>query len=98
MGNRIMRVSDFIGKQCIHDTLGKVRVDSAPPRSKTQVEITVLQRGKGWDEFSETYKRYFVGSYLQKEGFRSLRWGFTNIDNYGDKDEVSIETLNLIKS
>tara|TARA_R110000737_G_C14624761_1_gene494629 strand:- start:46765 stop:47043 length:279 start_codon:yes stop_codon:yes gene_type:complete len=88
-----MKVKDFVGSEAIHDSYGLVFVDSAPARSKTQVDITVLQRGKGWNEATEQYRRYFVGSYLQKDGSRSLRWAFTNTDEYGIKDQVHINTL-----
>ena len=90
-----MRPKDFVGEQAIHEYYGLVRVDSAPPRSKAMVNITVLQRGKGWDEFSQTYKRYFVGSTLQKDGNRSLMWSFTQRDEYGTKDTVHIDTLEI---
>jgi hypothetical protein len=95
MGSKVMRVVDYVGKEVRHIHYGRVTVVDAPPRSKAMVNIRVLQRGKGWDEISETYKRYYVGSYLQQDGFRSLRWGFTNNDEYGIKDTVHINTLEL---
>ena len=90
-----MRVADYIGKEATHPSLGKVRCDSAPKGSKTQIEVTCIQRGKGWNEDTETYERYFVGNYPQEDGFRSLRWRFTNRDQYGFKDIVHIKTLSL---
>jgi len=90
-----VRVSDYIGKAAIHETLGEVLVTSAPPNSKKMVNITVTQRGRGWDEAAQTYKKFFKGSFLQEDGSRSLQWGFTNTDQHGHKDQVSIDTLSL---
>lgn len=90
-----MRPKDFVGEFAIHEHYGRVFVDSAPPRSKAMVNITCKQRGKGWHEPSETYRRYFIGAFLMEDGSRSLRWGFTNRDEYGEKDTVHINTLTL---
>jgi hypothetical protein len=93
---KMMRVVDYVGKEAVHDQYGRVMVIDAPPRSKAMVNIKVLQRGKGWDELSETYKRHKLTTrYDPKTGDRSLRWGFTNSDNYGEKDTVHINTLEL---
>lgn len=88
-----MKVADFIGDYAIHEYYGRVFVESAPPRSKAMVNIVVKQRGKGWKENIEQYVRYFVGSYLQKDGCRTLRWDITRRDDYGVKDLVHIKSL-----
>ena len=90
-----MKVADFVGKYAKHKDYGEVFVDSAPPRSKAMVNITVTQRGRGWDEATETYKRYFIGAFLQEDGSRSLRWGITRRDEYGVKETVHIKTLTI---
>lgn len=91
-----MKVKDFIGDYAKHKDYGKVFVDSAPPRSKAMVNITVVQRGKGWDNAIERYVKYFIGAFLQVDGTRSLRWGFTNRDEYGTKDQVHIKSLSKL--
>jgi len=88
-----MKVSDFVGDYAIHKNYGKVFVDSAPPRSKAMVNITVKQRGKGWNEATNSYEKYFVGSHLLKDGQRSLRWRLTNKDEHGVTDLVHIKSL-----
>lgn len=90
-----MVVKDFIGKFANHNTLGRVYVDSAPKGSKKLVNIVVKQRGRGWDEITQSYKRFFIGAFLQKDGNRSLRWGFTTSDQFGHEDTVRIDTLKL---
>lgn len=91
-----MRVKDFVGDYAIHKDYGRVFVDDAPPRSKAMVNITVVQRGVGWNEATEAYEKVFLGSFLQEDGSRSLRWGFTNNDEYGTKDQVHIKSLSKL--
>lgn len=88
-----MKVADFVGGYANHEYYGEVFVDSAPPRSKAMVNITVTQRGRGWNDAAERYERYLIGSFLQEDGSRSLRWGITHKDEYGQKDLVHIKTL-----
>lgn len=92
-----MTAKDYVGKEADHPYYGKVVVTGRPKRSKAMVEIRCIQRGPGWDDINQKYKKYFVGSYLQKDGSRSLRWGFTNTDQYGTEDTVHIESLTLIQ-
>lgn len=91
-----MKVVDFVGNPAKHEYYGEVFVDSAPPRSKAMVNITVTQRGEGWNESIKRYEKYFIGSRLQKDGSRSLRWGFTNKDEYGKQDQVHIKSLSKL--
>lgn len=97
--DRIFAVTakDFEGKQAQHEHYGKVVVTGRPKGARSMVNIRVVQRGPGWDDINQKYKKYFVGSYLQKDGSRSLRWGFTNTDQYGTEDTVHIESLTLIQ-
>lgn len=90
-----MKVKDFVGKQAIHSTYGKVWVDSAPPRSKAMVNITVTQRGKGWNDAREIYEKYRDLTLWHANGSRTLRWGYTNRDEYGVKDQVHIKSLTI---
>lgn len=88
-----MKVKDFVGELAIHDTYGKVFVDSAPPRSKAMVNITVVQRGKGWNDATERYEKYKMITIWHSDGSRTLRWGYTNRDEHGMKDTVHINSL-----
>lgn len=90
-----MRVKDFVGKYAIHKDYGRVFVEDAPKRSKVLVNIMVVQRGKGWDEATETYKKYKNLTKWNGDGTRTLSWGYTHRDEYGIKDQVRIETLKL---
>jgi hypothetical protein len=90
-----MTAKDFIGEEAIHKNYGLVFVDNARQNSRTLVNITVLQRGKGWNKTLERYERYKVGVYLQKDGSRSIRWAFTNRDEHGIKDVVHIDSLEI---
>lgn len=92
-----MRVADYVGKYAIHEHYGEVFVDDAPPRSKAMVNITVTQRGRGWNESTETYERYKDTVILQEDGSRSLRWRTTHTDEYGTKDQVHIKSLTICK-
>lgn len=91
-----MKISDFIGDYAIHDHYGKVFVIDAPKRSRAMVNIKVVERGPGWNEAKNQYERFFIGATLQRDGSRSLRWGFTNKDEYGVKETVHIKTLKKI--
>lgn len=88
-----MRVKDYIGKTVRHREYGLVFVDSAKPRSKAMVNITVMQRAKGWCEFTEKYKRYFIGASLNSDHSRTLTWGFSHTDEYGIKDTINIKDI-----
>ena len=45
----------LVGKIKRHSTLGKVSVDRVHGVGRTKVEVTVLERGKGWCDKTETY-------------------------------------------
>lgn len=88
-----MKVADFVGNEAVHDYYGLVMVDGAPARSKTQVTITVLQRGKGWNEDTQLYEKYKETVTLQEDHSRSLKWRITHRDEFGVTDTVHINTL-----
>lgn len=91
-----MKVKDCVGKEAIHKDYGRVLVTSAPPKSKTTVNIKVIQRGPGWNEVTETYRRYKLPTVVDPiTGNPSLRWGFTNRDEYGIEDQCHIKDLKL---
>ena len=89
-----MKVRDLIGKEMISSDFGRVLVISVPKKAKTTVEIQVIQRGPGWDDVTETYKRYRMTTQIDpKTGDRTLRWGYTKRDEYGRKELVHVNTL-----
>jgi len=91
-----MRVADYIKAGFAHSKdYGKVAITGAKVGAKAMIDIRVIQRGKGWDTITETYKRYFIGSFWSPSG-RTLKWGFTHIDEYGKTDTVHINTLKPI--
>lgn len=92
------KVKDFVGKNAIHPHYGLVSVDSAPPRSKAMVNITCIQRGKGWSEETERYGKYKMLTIWHSDGSRTLRWGYTHHDIHGTKDTVHINSLKQIES
>jgi len=94
----MIRVKDYLKKYAVHKDYGKVFVDSAPARSKAMVDITVVQRGKGWNDAKEVYERYKDLTHWNNDGSRTLRWGFTHVDEYGVKDRVHINTLKSLAS
>ena len=90
-----MKPKDFIGEYAEHYHYGKVFVESAPARSKEMVNIIVKQRSKGWNEIHQKYEPYFLGAVLQKDGSRSLRWKIHHRDEFGIKDTVHINELEI---
>lgn len=51
-----MNTKNLIGQIMNHLDLGKVKVVSCINRSRTLVEVEILDKGKGWDEQSQSYK------------------------------------------
>lgn len=72
-----------IGKVFYHPDLIKVKVLGRIPKSRTKVEVQVVDRGKGWDEKSQSYKgvKYPNG------------WGRHQNREYGHKDVIDFRTL-----
>lgn len=46
----------YVGKTFTHPTLVRVYVDSVVEGSKTKLNVTVVDRGKGWNEKTQSYK------------------------------------------
>ena len=90
-----MKAVDFIGENAIHKDYGLVHVDNVLKGSRSMVNVTVKQRGRGWNEEVQRYEKYFVGSKLLENGDRSLRWRYTNNDEFGLKDSVNINSLEI---
>lgn len=84
-----MKPSDFVGKVCIHDQLGRVTVDSVVEKSRTMVNVTVIQRGKGWDEIKQKHTGY------NPKGLSGGVWARGENREFGNKDFVHIKTLRL---
>jgi len=90
------------GKTMIHKDLGKVKVLSPFDKSRTKVEIEVIQRSKGWDEDTETYKRIkTISPNLNKLGEeigKTIQFKTYRHENsqYGHKDVCHINDLNEI--
>lgn len=88
-----MSLRKMVGKEMLHPDFGRVLITSVPKKAKVSVNIKVVQRGPGWHEPSETYRRYFIGAFLMEDGSRSLRWGLTHRDEYGHEEKISINDL-----
>lgn len=92
-----MRVADYIkAGRAMSSDYGLVAITGALPRAKAMIDIRVIQRGKGWDELSQSYKRYKVGVTLQ-DSYRSISWRFTQRDEYGKEDTVHINSLKPVE-
>lgn len=89
-----MKISDFVGDYAIHDYYGIVFVENAPPKSKAIVNITVKQRGKGWNESTQQYEMY--KNHVKRGEYISVQYNITKRDEYGVKDLVHIKTLSKI--
>jgi len=89
-----MTVKDWIKLgEAHHRDYGRVSIVGAKKGSKTMVDVMCIQRGKGWCEYTETYKRYLEQSVLRPDGSRSLFYAITQRDEYGMTDTVHIKTL-----
>lgn len=94
---RVLRPKDFVGKYATHVKHGEVFVDSVPPRSKAMVNITITQRGPGWNDSTETYSRVLrtTPNIDECEGAKTLYWYKTKRDDYGVKELVHINELTI---
>lgn len=73
----------FVGKTKIHPQLGRVIVDKPHGKTRTMVEVTVIDRGKGYDEIQDKY----VGVRTKGGWYRGEN------KQYGHKDVVHIKNL-----
>tara|TARA_R110000772_G_scaffold66676_2_gene148346 strand:- start:101 stop:391 length:291 start_codon:yes stop_codon:yes gene_type:complete len=93
------KAEQLVGKTMIHKDLGKVKVLSSFNKSRTKVEIEVIQRAKGWDENSEKYKpiKRVIPNFnvLGEEIGKSIRSKTYRHENsqYGHKDVCHINDL-----
>ena len=81
----------LIGKVKNHNILGKVTVDSAVDKSRVMVNVTVIDRGKGYDEISGTYKG--VKRSGVSGGVRVCGWERGENRQFGHKDVAHIKDL-----
>lgn len=80
-----MAISDIIGKKFTHDDLGNVEVVGVVDNSRTKVLVSILDKGKGYNEKTGTYKGYK----------NSVGWMRGENREYGNVDEVHFKTLKL---
>lgn len=75
-----------------HKDYGLVQVLGAKLGAKSMVDIKCIQRGRGWNEELERYEIYRETTQWSPEG-RTIKRGFTQRDEYGTLDTVSIKDL-----
>lgn len=73
----------FIGKEYNHTTGGKIIVDSVYKNSSVLVNVTFLERGKGWNEKTQSFTGHK----------NSIGWMRGENRDYLKKDIVHIKTL-----
>lgn len=85
------------GKQVQHPNLGLCVVAAPVPGTRTLVEIRCIQRGPGWDEFSESYKPYTADRPNPEAGpgAMTIIRRLTRRDQYGHKDVAHVKELTL---
>lgn len=96
------KINSYIGKSATHKILGLVKVLARVGKSVTIVEIECLQRAKGWDENSNSYKP--IRAFKPNRNEKGVEVGKTfiqrtNTDSnseYGLKDVSHIKDLILI--
>ena len=71
-----MELKKHIGKTFLHQTMVQVFVDSVVQGSRTQLNVTVTDKGKGWDEQSQSYKGHT----------NSVGWMRGENKDFGNKD------------
>ena len=50
-----MKLKEYIGNTYSHPTLGDVKVNRIVPKSRTKLEVTVVDRGPGYNEERKRY-------------------------------------------
>lgn len=73
----------YVGKVLKHPDLGNVTVDSTHEGSRVLVDVSVIDRGKGWNEIKQTYTGHK----------NSVGWMRGENRQFGHKDVVHINTL-----
>ena len=92
-----MKLRDLLGKEARSTEFGRVTIISVPKKARANVEIRVLQRGRGWDDITETYKpvRTVYLNPNECPGARTITWRTTHRDEYGHTEIVNIKTLEI---
>ena len=80
-----MEIKTNIGKRFTHDDLGNVEVVDVVEKSRTKVLVSILDKGKGYNERTNTYKGHT----------NSVGWMRGENREYANVDEVHIKTLTL---
>jgi len=75
-----MKAKDYVGKINKHYALGHVKIMSVVEKSRTMVNIIVVQRAKGWCSETGRYNKILTIK-STPHGGKSLRW-----DKYSDKN------------
>lgn len=84
------KIKNLQGKQVTHNHLGKCMVTKIPKGSKVKLEVLCIDRGKGWDEKSETYRG------ITKRGTEYVTWQRGQNYQYGHKDVVHVNSVDCI--
>lgn len=71
-----MALKDYLNKEFVHDSLGKVEVMAVEENSRTKVIVKVIDRGEGWDKT----KRKYTGVNISTGWYRGENREFGNID------------------
>ena len=73
----------LVGKVRTHSQLGKVTVNKVHEGSRVFVDVTVIDRGKGWNKERQAYTGHT----------NSVGWMRGENREFGNKDTVHIKTL-----
>jgi len=82
-----MTLDEMVGKRFTHPDLGNVEVVSKEDKSRTKVLVKVLDKGKGFNEQSGTYKGVRI----------STGWYRGENREYGNIDIVHKNTLKYLE-
>jgi hypothetical protein len=80
------KLDKFIGKTYIHPDKGKVEVIDKVPKSRTKLEVKIVDRGIGWDEM----KKRYLGVRKPSGWMRGQNYSYGQVVNvhYADLEEV----------
>lgn len=82
----------LVGKVFSHPVLRKVIVDNVHGKSRVLVDVTVIDRGDGWDEIKQQYTGIRT-TYVNKRGEVCSHWRRGENHSYGEKDTVHMNSL-----
>ena len=88
-----MGINDYIGKEFNSKSLGKVKVLGRVPKSKTLLEVECLDKGKGFDKKTQTYKGV-KSRFINKDGEVISNWSRAENREFGTTDVVHKNDLN----